>query len=290
MGKVTWRGVTVDDRTAKMLDELAAISGKIYINPTQGSYSTSISASAGTHSGGGAVDLMHPSWSVADYDTVAKLSRKIGFAGWHRTPQQSNWPRHCHLIAVQRGGRNDKGVLSTSAHSQVKAYYDGKNGLANNGKDDGVRAYVGTTWETYLKNKESGMTKWFKYSGKPEGVLWLEPDKYINLDARIPAPTIRGLEFRMCYLNVTPTWKLPKDDPMYWFQTAVLRVRWTRAGKAPDSTGYQTFVMTPWDATLISHTHWEMGQANRGGFWSMRLRGMVTGAVVATRYTKGAIP
>lgn len=135
--------------------------------------------------------------------------------------------------------------------------------------------------------EETEVARWYKYSGKPAGDLWLPVDKYTNLDATIPAPPRSTFEHRMVYLNVEPTWKLPKSDPLYWFQTAVLRVRWTRAGKTPDPTGYQTFVLTPWEATLITHTHWEEGEAGRGGVWSMRLRGMVTKARVSTRYSKG---
>lgn len=151
MARVQWRGVTVDDRTAKMLDELARLSGSILIHPTQGSYSTGGGASAGTHAGGGAVDLMHPSWSTKDYDKVVRLARKIGFAAWHRTPQQSNWPRHVHMIAV---GCKD---LSDGARAQVVAYKAGRNGLANGGPDDGPRDYVDVTWEKYLKEVEDDM-------------------------------------------------------------------------------------------------------------------------------------
>ena len=95
----------------------------------------------------------------------------------------------------------------------------------------------------------------------------------------------------MVYLNVKPQWKLPKTDPMYWFQTAAIRVRWTRAGATPDPTAYQTFTMTPWEDFLITHTHWEQGEANRGGTWSMRVLGHLkpgsNAAKVGTRYSKG---
>ena len=131
-----------------MVNEVAALTGDIYINPTQGSWSGA-AASAGTHTGCGAVDLMHPSWSVADYDTVVREMRRVGFAAWHRTPQQSNWPRHVHGIAVQKGGMRDKGCLSDGAFAQVLAYEQNRNGLASGGRDDGPRQFVGTTWETY---------------------------------------------------------------------------------------------------------------------------------------------
>jgi hypothetical protein len=74
---------------------------------------------------------------------------------------------------------------------------------------------------------------------------------------------------------------------MYWFQTGVARVRWVRAGTRPDPTAFQTFVLTPWEHTLISHMHWEMGESGRGGWWAVRVRGMLKKAEISTRYSKG---
>jgi hypothetical protein len=297
VAKVKWRGQTFDDRTADMLTELARISGKIYINPTQGSYSGA-AASAGTHTGGGAADLMHPSWSKADYDTVTKLARKIGFAAWHRTPAQANWPRHLHLIAVQKGGKNDKGVLSSAAHKQVKAYFDGKNGLASGKPDDATRYYVGQTWEKYKaaqKPPTSGgggsvTGTWYKSSGVPSGTLQLPVGEWVELDARIPGPPRNGQEDRYVHLTVVPTWQLPPDDPMHSWQTASLRLRWVRLtseGRAPTSLA-QSFTLTPWDTSFaITFGLWEPGRKDLSGFWEMLLLGATTGAEVRTRYTRG---
>lgn len=147
MNKTTWRGVTLDQRTADMMDEVAALSGSIYVQPSQGSYSGGVSASAGTHDGGGAIDIMN--LTPEEYDRLVPIMRRVGFGAWHRRPDQSNWPHHVHGIAVQPGGKYDQGVLSSGAHSQVIDYYDGLNGLAGRGRDDATRAYVGRTWETY---------------------------------------------------------------------------------------------------------------------------------------------
>lgn len=146
MAKVKWRGVVLDDRTRDMMEEVARLTGSIYVNPTHGSYSHA-SASAGTHSGGGAIDLMHKSWSVKDYDEVVKQMRKVGFAAWHRTPQQANWPRHVHGIAM---GCKD---ASDGAKAQMVAYLKGRNGLAVGGPDDGPRKWAGRTWEMYQKGQ-----------------------------------------------------------------------------------------------------------------------------------------
>jgi hypothetical protein len=51
MTRTTWRGVTVDERTAHMLDHVAAHTpDDLVVTPTQGCYTTATSASAGTPS------------------------------------------------------------------------------------------------------------------------------------------------------------------------------------------------------------------------------------------------
>ena len=57
MSRVQWRGVTLDLRTSKMMDEVVKLCKDIKIDPTQGSYNKSVGANAGTHDGGGAIDL-----------------------------------------------------------------------------------------------------------------------------------------------------------------------------------------------------------------------------------------
>lgn len=130
------------------------------------------------------------------------------------------------------------------------------------------------------------MDPWYEYSGKPPGLLRLEPDVYKDLDVSIPPTLFDGIEHRFVYLNVDVDWQLPKSDPMYWFQSGVIRVRWTRAGAKPDPTAFQTFALHPWENTLISHTHWDMGEAGLGGVWCMRVGGMLNFAVVDIRYSK----
>ena len=145
---VTWRGVRLDERTAAMMDEVARLAGDLYISPSQGSWSGA-PASAGTHNGCGAIDLMR--LSSKDFDTVVEIMRSVGFAAWKRTVTQANWPLHVHGIAVQPGGKNDRGCLSSGAHKQIVDYYENRNGLVSGAPDDATRAHVGTTWETYLE-------------------------------------------------------------------------------------------------------------------------------------------
>jgi hypothetical protein len=147
-----WRGVTLDARFAAMMEEVARLCPGDIVRPTQGSYSGgSVSASGGTHDGCGAVDLagQDPGMDTAMRNRIRDASRMVGGAGWVRTPAQSDWPYHIHIIAVQPGGKGDRGCLSSGAHGQVIDYYEGRNGLASGAADDGPRTWVGVTWETY---------------------------------------------------------------------------------------------------------------------------------------------
>lgn len=154
---VYWRGVHVDARTAAMLDEVVRLCGPgVPIRPTQGSYTGGVSASAGTHDGCGAVDLagQDAGMTQAHRDRICDNGRRVGFAMWIRDPSQSDWPWHLHGIAVQAGGRHDRGCLSSGAAGQVDDYYAGRNGLASGAPDDGPRDWVGVTWETYESTHE----------------------------------------------------------------------------------------------------------------------------------------
>lgn len=113
----------------------------------QGSYNKGgVAASAGTHDGGGAVDLDATGLTAAQRKAVVLAMRQVGFAAWLRTPAQGNWPYHVHAIAV-----GDKDLSRGAAH-QVAEYRRCKNGLADRGRDDGPPGYYGMTWEIHLKH------------------------------------------------------------------------------------------------------------------------------------------
>lgn len=97
---------------------------------TQGSYQAGAGdrKSAGTHDLGGVVDLR---W--CGHATCLWALRKAGLAAWHRTPAQGSWPHHIHAVVVGHP------YLANAAEEQVDDYLVGRNGLANNGPDDGPR-------------------------------------------------------------------------------------------------------------------------------------------------------
>lgn len=139
--------MTVDARSADMLTEMQRLL-PFTITPTQGSYSGGVGASAGTHDGGGAIDLAGESLTSSQRGETETVGRMVGWAMWVRSPSQGNWPWHIHGIAVACGD------LSSSAAGQVDDYMAGRNGLASGAPDTGNRDYVGVTWESYSEGKE----------------------------------------------------------------------------------------------------------------------------------------
>jgi hypothetical protein len=118
--RVEYQGKTLDLSTYQaLMGAVRQLGGSFRV--FQGSYNTSVSASAGTHRGGGVIDVDSDgtSWGSA----VAAL-RNWGFAAWHRTPAQGPWGHHIH--AVQVGNPN----LSPEAAAQVRSYLSGGDGLA----------------------------------------------------------------------------------------------------------------------------------------------------------------
>lgn len=128
--RTTWRGVTLNHRTVAML-EWAEEQAGVRLTPSQGSYNKGgVGASAGTHDGGGAVDLSTTGLSRDDELKVIKALRQAGFAAWRRNPIPNLWGEHIHAIAI--GDRD----LAPAAANQVTAYRNGRNGLADNGPDN----------------------------------------------------------------------------------------------------------------------------------------------------------
>ncbi|PJN23780.1 peptidoglycan-binding protein [Kitasatospora sp. CB02891] len=137
-------GYTVNTRTQNMLTEAERLLG-FHLTLDQGSYNPGGDpTSAGTHDGGGVVDINVDGMTSATRNNVALVLRQVGFAAWVRNPTQGNWPWHIHAVAI-----NDTD-LATQAQNQVGDYYLGFNGLANHGADDGQRITI-QTWEQYQR-------------------------------------------------------------------------------------------------------------------------------------------
>jgi hypothetical protein len=136
-------GQTVNTRTADMV-KAAEKKAKVDFSLTQGSYNPGgESASGGTHDGGGVIDISVR--GLSDTTAVVKALREVGFAAWHRTPSQGDWPHHIHAVAISDTD------MSPQAQAQVGDYFKGLNGLAGHGKDDGPKVKK-VTWEEYMRS------------------------------------------------------------------------------------------------------------------------------------------
>ncbi|MEV0409175.1 peptidoglycan-binding protein [Actinoallomurus sp. NPDC050550] len=134
----------INTRTRTMLNEAQRLLGRKLVLD-QGSYNPGGDpTSAGTHDGGGVIDVNVKGMSSATRITVTRALRRVGFAAWVRNPNQGNWPWHIHAAAI-----NDT-ELSSQAQHQIGDYYLGQNGLANRGPDDGPKVTI-HTWEEYKR-------------------------------------------------------------------------------------------------------------------------------------------
>ncbi|WP_436771586.1 glycoside hydrolase family 25 protein [Yinghuangia sp. YIM S09857] len=120
--RVTY-GKLMNVRTRRMLQAAEAVLGRRF-RVTQGSFSTGVSASAGTHDGGGVLDLV-----PVGYDEVKAL-RRAGFAAWNRLKGDGFPDEHIHAVAV------GDPTMSPSAKDQVDAFFRGRNALRGQGPDN----------------------------------------------------------------------------------------------------------------------------------------------------------
>jgi peptidoglycan hydrolase-like protein with peptidoglycan-binding domain len=143
--RVSTGGAVVNTRTQSMLAEAKRLLGRD-LALDQGSYNPGGDpTSAGTHDGGGVVDVSVQGMDSATRTTVARALRRVGFAAWVRSPSQGDWPWHIHAAAI-----NDTD-LSSQAQHQTGDYYLGLNGLSGRGPDDGPKVTI-RTWEEYQRS------------------------------------------------------------------------------------------------------------------------------------------
>ena len=135
--RIEVNGSTINQRTLAMLIHAQELyGGELEISGhaiTQGSYTESVAASFGTHSGGGAVDLSvlrQGTYTVLwdDLEPLIRALRAAGFAAWVRDYGElyADSPIHIHAIAI--GDRE----LSPAAGEQLTGeagYFRGYSGL-----------------------------------------------------------------------------------------------------------------------------------------------------------------
>lgn len=126
-----WRGTKrLTRRDWALVDDVSKEVG-VALKVVQGSWSGA-QASAGTHSGAGAIDISVRDMSRAKRLQVVDAFRRRNGAAWLRTPEFGwNQPdnEHIHVIVKDTPG------LSYAAQRQVVNYNTGLNGLASKKKD-----------------------------------------------------------------------------------------------------------------------------------------------------------
>lgn len=138
--RMTWGGKVINGRTKVMLERAVKLLTEYEWTPrlTQGSYNKGVSASAGTHDGGGVVDINTDTMTKNGADICVQALRKAGFAAWRRGDGDGMSP-HIHAVAI-----GDK-ELSSAAKSQIKQWREDRNGLANRGPDPAPDPYPAWT-------------------------------------------------------------------------------------------------------------------------------------------------
>lgn len=141
----SYGGKRTNTRTVNMLREAdSMLSWSLGL--TQGSYTSSNPGSAGTHDGGGVVDIGVSSMSTTQRWETVRALRRVGFAAWLRTPDDG-FAYHIHAAGVSDPD------MSRSARNQIHDHFFGRNGLANHGPDNTPEQYrvPFTWWEKYQR-------------------------------------------------------------------------------------------------------------------------------------------
>lgn len=144
--KVPFRGVTLDARTASALEWAEtrylrkAPRKRVPWRLGQGSYSFS-DKSAGTHAGGGSLDIMFAGLNAKQRRATVKWLRRAGFAAWAR--EGAAWGQNNdHAHAVLLGHR----TASPQAKAQMAAFENHRDGLAGDNWDSTWRPKKSRRW------------------------------------------------------------------------------------------------------------------------------------------------
>lgn len=132
---IAFRGVRVNERTKTLIERAEFIMENklghkdFQFSISQGSFSSSVGASAGTHDGGGALDIRTSGLPKKTVDDMVKAMRQAGFAAWSRGRGFDSFTPHIHAIAIGDASS------SSGAKNQVAEYGRGGDGLVGSQLD-----------------------------------------------------------------------------------------------------------------------------------------------------------
>lgn len=194
--RVTIDGKVVNKATYDMLARAKARSG-VNFRVIQGSYNAGgVTASAGTHDGGGAVDISVVGISWRNVQELVLCLREVGFAAWYRPDLPGKWDAHIHAI------RLDDPEASSGARNQMVAYRNGRDGLAGNGPDNGPRLNpipvwpIKRPWIYYHSIIREFKSKTPKSNGNIKRVQWVLNRR---LDTNLKLDGVAGPQTRAVY-------------------------------------------------------------------------------------------
>lgn len=142
---IDFRGFKFDQRTVDMIvwaEKKAGFKFRI----VQGSYSNSVDASAGTHSGGGALDCSVRLMTAAKRNKMLNALKDAGFAAWYRVKAEGFSSDHIHAVAI---GCMD---LAPLAKKQVEDFDKRLNGLKTHNPDLTYRPNPPVKWSLKDEN------------------------------------------------------------------------------------------------------------------------------------------
>ena len=147
----TFSGVTLNTRTIAMLKAAGQILG-CTVDVTKGSFKGPDAASAGTHAGGGAVDISVKRGGCGTPKAMVAAMRTVGFAAWHRHTGSFVNNKHIHAVAI-----SDLDMATEAAfpgqfdmREQVVAWAQGRDGLSAAVVAPMTREPL-QTWEAYKR-------------------------------------------------------------------------------------------------------------------------------------------
>ncbi len=149
--RTPYSGVTLNARTIAMLKEAGRLRGCTY-DVTKGSFTGPDGSSAGTHAGGGAIDVSVSRGGCGTPHAMVTALTKVGFAAWYRHTGSYVNNKHIHAIAISD--------LDMSTESAFPGVFDAREQIADwgQGKDGLSRAVVAAmtntplhTWEAYKR-------------------------------------------------------------------------------------------------------------------------------------------
>lgn len=152
MARVIFEGKRLDDTTRDRLLHARKVSGLALV-VTQGGYNAGgVAASAGTHDGGGVLDIRTRGLTDEQKKRAVLELRRAGFVAWLRTRAQGFDVEHIHAVELAST------TLSAAAQRQVDAWRKGRNGLASGRPDDGPKVDIPTAMPGATETQEDDMT------------------------------------------------------------------------------------------------------------------------------------